>query len=151
MNKQDYLKLDDEARVNFLNAELSAGKDIEQITSELNIQKQNLINPLNQKGYYLIDGVFTNVFTLVVQNTKVLTDVLTRLEALEKCNTIINTNVNTETNAMIDIPDGEIKLVSFRMNSTVYENWKQYTSSQKLYKAQDLLNFALLEYMENHK
>jgi len=151
MNKQDYLKLDDEARVNFLNAELLAGKDIDQITNELNMQKQNLVNPLNQKGYYLIDGVFTNVFTLVVQNTKVLTDVLTRLEALEKCNTIINTNVNTETNAMIDIPDGEIKLVSFRMNSTVYENWKQYTSSQKLYKAQDLLNFALLEYMENHK
>lgn len=151
MNKQDYLKLDDEARVNFLNAELSAGKDIEQITSELNIQKQNLINPLNQKGYYLIDGVFTNVFTLVVQNTKVLTDVLTRLEALEKCNTIINTNVNTETNAMIDIPEGEIKLVSFRMNSTVYENWKQYTASQKLYKSQDLMCFALLEYMEKHK
>jgi hypothetical protein len=151
MNKQDYLKLDDKARVNFLNAELSAGKDIDQIASELNMQKQNLVNPLNQKGYYLINNVFTNVFTLVVQNTEVLTDVLTRLEALEKHNTNVNTYTNTEVDTMIDIPDGEIKLVSFRMNSTVYENWKQYTSSQKLYKSQDLLSFALLEYMEKHK
>lgn len=147
MNKQDYLKLDDEARVNFLNAELSAGKDIDQIASELNMQKQNLVNPLNQKGYYLIRNVFTNVFALVVQHTKVLTDVLNRLAVLENRITYANTNPDT----MIDIPDGEIKLVSFRMNSTVYENWKQYTSSQKLYKSQDLLSFALLEYMEKHK
>jgi hypothetical protein len=151
MNKQDYLKLDDKARVNFLNAELSAGKDIDQIASELNMQKQNLVNPLNQKGYYLINSVFTNVFSLVIQHTKVLTEVLNRLAVLENRITYANTYANTNPDAMIDIPDGEIKLVSFRMNSTVYENWKQYTSSQKLYKSQDLLSFALLEYMEKHK
>ena len=151
MNKQDYLKLDEEARVNFLNAELLAGKDIDQITNELNMQKQNLVNPLNQKGYYQIDGVFTNVFTLVVQNTEVLTDVLTRLETLEKRNTNVNTYANTKPDAKIDIPDGEIKLVSFRMNSTVYDLWKSFTADQKLYRSQDLLSFALLEYMQKHK
>ena len=151
MNKQDYLKLDEEARVNFLNAELSTGKDIDQITNELNMQKQNLVNPLNQKGYYQIDGVFTNVFSLVVQNTEVLTDVLTRLQALEKRNTDVNTYDNAKPDEKIDIPDGEIKLVSFRMNNTVYDLWKQYTASQKLYKSQDLMCFALLEYMQKYK
>ncbi|MDD2192638.1 MAG: hypothetical protein PHO12_08900, partial [Bacteroidales bacterium] len=124
---------------------------IDQITNELNMQKQNLVNPLNQKGYHLINGVFTNVFSLVLQNTEVLTDVLTRLEALEKRNTDVNTYDNTKPDAKIDIPDGEIKLVSFRMNNTVYDLWKQYTASQKLYKSQDLMCFALLEYMQKHK
>lgn len=143
MNKQEYLKLDDKARVEFLNNELQI-KTIEQIISDLNIQKNNLINPLNQKGYYLVDNVFINVFTEVIQHTNVLTNVLTRLEKLE--NQQGNTNVLTD---YINIPDGDVKLVSFRINSEVYDQWKEYTNKSKM-KSQDLLSLALLEYIQNH-
>lgn len=77
-------------------------------------------------------------------------DFSNRLGNIEERLKARHTNVNTST-ISINIPDGEMKLVSFRLNEGVYKKWKQFTNKQKVYRSQDLLAMALIEYIEKYQ
>lgn len=81
-------------------------------------------------------------------NTDVITDILTRLNNIEQYIYDFKPNDNQ---IKVELPDGSIKLVSFRINETVYSLWKEFTASKEIYRSQDLLGMALIEFIERHK
>lgn len=52
MNKEDYSKLDNDAKYNFLSSELAAGKDFNEVLENIGINKTDLI----KQGFYIVKG-----------------------------------------------------------------------------------------------
>ena len=120
---------------------------IENIDSALDDCIENDVE-INEEDFLVLYKTNPELFLQTIGRN--MNSILNRIIDIEK--QIETKNAKAHTNAIIiDIPDGEMKLVSFRLNETVYEKWKQFTSEQKIYRSQDLLAMALTEYMEKYQ
>lgn len=121
------------------------------VTTEVN-ENANVNTDVTQElDVYELAAMLKNNPTLFIQTIgQQMSFVLERLEEIEKRLKAKKTDVTTNA-ITVDITDGEMKLVSFRLNETVYEQWKQFTNEQKVYRSQDLLAMALSEYIGKYK
>ncbi|MCJ8342347.1 MAG: hypothetical protein MJH09_05800 [Cetobacterium sp.] len=61
-----------------------------------------------------------------------------------------NSNI-IQSNIIIDLPEAESELTSFRVNKEILEQFNKFAKEQREYRKIDLVSMALKEYMENHK
>lgn len=61
-----------------------------------------------------------------------------------------NSNV-LQNKIIIDLPEAESELTSFRVNKEIIKQFNEFTKEQKEFRKIDLVSMALKEYMENHK
>lgn len=72
-------------------------------------------------------------------------DVLMEMIELYKCNSQV-----LQSNVIIDLPDVESELTSFRVNKEILKEFNDFVKNQKEFRKIDLVSMALKEYMENH-
>lgn len=51
----------------------------------------------------------------------------------------------------IKVGEGQVRSTSMRVYDDTMERWKEFTTSNKAYSALDLMNTALIEFMERHR
>jgi hypothetical protein len=177
MNHEEFEKLSIDQKVFYVNDKLKSGLSMKTIAGGLNFNESTIRKQLNKGGYHNENGVYTKVNTDVIPKINKIDDldkdefitlyktdpdlflqtigknmngILNRIIDIEKWIETKNTKVHTNA-ITVDIPNGEMKLISFRLNEAVYEKWKQFTNEQKVYRSQDLLAMALTEYMEKYQ
>lgn len=65
---------------------------------------------------------------------------------------ISNTNIiEIKDGINIELPPGEIKRTTIRINTTVWDLFNEFVKTKKIYDKHDLMGSALLEYIERYK
>lgn len=68
----------------------------------------------------------------------------------DKYDYVSNFILREDTGIKIKTGTGEIHSTSFRIYKETLERWKEFTKANKAYSALDLLNTALVEFMDRH-
>ena len=72
-------------------------------------------------------------------------EILMEMIELYKCNSNVLQN-----KIIIDLPDADSELTSFRINKEILKQFNDFVKNQKEFRKIDLVSMALKEYMENH-
>lgn len=84
-------------------------------------------------------------------NAKIL-NITNEYEILMEMIQLYKSNSNVLQNKIIiDLPEAESELTSFRVNKEILKQFNDFTKEQKEFKKIDLVSMALKEYMENHR
>ncbi|MFR3071864.1 MAG: hypothetical protein ACLTK8_03420 [Paeniclostridium sp.] len=108
----------------------------------------NSINADNLKKYYVSDTDVKNLDKTIkgkLVNVMSEYDVLMEIIELYKRNSSV-----LQSSIVIDLPNVESELTSFRVNKEILKQFKEFVKEQRGYKNVDLVSMALKEYMENH-
>ena len=145
--------------INSINQKLTEGKSLKQIAKELSIGYSTIKSKLNEAGYKKVNGQYiiqnnSNVLlpapdAPAPQTTEpdIINDILLRLEAVEK---IIGNNINDKKTIIIDLPEAEEHVTSFAINDIILQQWKEFCSRNKGFKNKDLINQAMIEFMDKY-
>lgn len=153
--------------IELINGKLKEGKSVKQIAADFKIGYSTLKNQLHSEGYKQVDGQYiipdNNVAVRYADIIKVkdtptpsdkihepdtIADILKRLEKLEN---IIHNNTNVNKQIIINLPEADEHVTSFRLNDIVMEMWKEFLNKNQGYKSKDLVNQALLNFMEQNQ
>lgn len=154
--------------INLINQKLKEGKSVKQIAIDLEMGYSTLKKHLQNDGYKQVDRQYiipdNNVavrYADIVKDSPNLSgnaddpepdtiaDILLRLEKLEN---IIQNNTNaTKQIIIINLPEADEHVTSFRLNDKVMEMWKEFLNKNQGYKSKDLVAQALLDFMEQHQ
>ena len=145
--------------INSINQKLKEGKTLKQIAEELSIGYSTIKSKLNEAGYKKINGQYiiennSNVL-LPASNSgepsqiepDIINDILLRLEAVEK---IIGNNINGKKTIIINLPEAEEHVTSFAINDIILQQWKEFCSKNKGFKNKDLINQAMIDFMDKY-
>lgn len=108
----------------------------------------NSINADNLKKYDVSDTDVKNLDKTIkgkLVNVMSEYDVLMEMIELYKRNSSV-----LQSSIVIDLPNVESELTSFRVNKEILKQFKEFVKEQRGYKNVDLVSMALKEYMENH-
>ena len=173
MEKDDFKKMDKKKKAEYINENLSEGmsfRDIYEITmnnNELAKSRETLINQFRKAGYRVNnDGKdFNNydkpIITTQLKEIAPQSDIKnnTQLERILQSSEDImqmlewwKNNINNSPELAgdrlnIQIPAGNEIRKTLRINSTVWDEWKEFCSRQTDFTEKDLLAKALLYYL----
>ena len=174
MTNEEFIKLDNIDKINYINSELKNGKSIKDITINLGLGK-NYINEFMKRNNYKRNKelnqympieepikasvVETNTSTLLTtkkantldyisDNINILMDMIEKYKASTKSTT--QTTTNYITIDLVDDKHLKPKPKSIRINEFIYQEWQEFCDKQH-YSKMDLISMALKEYMEKYK
>ena len=145
--------------INSINQKLKEGKTLKQIAEELSIGYSTIKSKLNKAGYKKVNGQYiiqNNSNVLLPASTSgepsqiepdIINDILLRLEAVEK---IIGNNINGKKTIIINLPEAEEHVTSFAINDIILQQWKEFCSKNKGFKNKDLINQAMIDFMDKY-
>lgn len=153
--------------INLINQKLKEGKSVKQIAKDLEMGYSTLKKQLQNEGYKQVDGQYiipdNNVavrYADIVKDTPNLSgkmdkqeldaiaDILLRLEKLEN---IMQNTTSVNKQIIINLPEADEHVTSFRLNDKVMELWKEFLNKNQGYKSKDLVAQALLNFMEQYQ
>lgn len=178
MTNEEFKKLNDIDKINYINSELKTGKYVKDIRPALGISEdylQELMRNNNykfnqkMKQYIPITEITTKPLevSVVKANTKTLLtteksntldyindNINILMDMIEKYKTTTQSTTESTTNYItIDLIDDKHlkpKPKSIRINEFVYQEWQEFCDKQH-YSKMDLISMALKEYMEKYK
>ncbi len=148
-----------------INEKLKEGKSVKQIAADLKMGYSTLKHQLQNEGFKQVDGQYiipdNNVvvrYADIVKDTPkpsgeedkpdTIADILKRLEKLEG---IIRNNTTVNKQIIINLPEADEHVTSFRLNDTVMEMWKEFLNKHQGYKSKELIAQAMVNFMEQHQ
>ena len=165
MTKEEFLELDIDKKIEYLNEKLSEGQTVIRIREDLGIGEKSLQKIIRENGYkyFQKEKRYYKENTNVLQNYK--DDLLEIVQAKKDIFEVINafkenlyykdtTNViEVVASNEIQIKDfnSEAKVTSFRVYGETLTKWKEFCSKHKKYNNQDLVSMALEEYMKKYE
>lgn len=178
MTNEEFKKLNDIDKINYINSELKTGKYVKDIRPALGISEdylQELMRNNNykfnqkMKQYIPITEITTKPLevSVVKANTKTLLtteksntldyindNINILMDMIEKYKTTTQSTTQSTTNYItIDLVDDKHlkpKPKSIRINEFVYQEWQEFCDKQH-YSKMDLISMALKEYMDKYK
>lgn len=178
MTNEEFKKLNDIDKINYINSELKTGKYVKDIRPALGISEDYLQELMRNNNYkfnqkmkqYIpiteittkpleVSVVETNTSTLLTtkkantldyisDNINILMDMIEKYKASTKSTT--QTTTNYITIDLVDDKHLKPKPKSIRINEFVYQEWQEFCDKQH-YSKMDLISMALKEYMEKYK
>lgn len=178
MTNEEFKKLNDIDKINYINSELKTGKYVKDIRPALGISEdylQELMRNNNykfnqkMKQYIPITEITTkplevsvvkantktlltteksNTLDYISDNINILMDMIEKYKASTKSTT--QTTTNYITIDLVDDKHLKPKPKSIRINEFVYQEWQEFCDKQH-YSKMDLISMALKEYMEKYK
>ena len=136
MSGEEFKKLNDIDKINYVNSELKKGKTATDITLDLGLGK-NYISTIMKKNRYERNKESNQYIPIVEATTETTTQ---------------STTENTTNYITIDLIDDKHlkpKPKSIRINEFVYQEWQEFCDKQH-YSKMDLISMALKEYMEKY-
>lgn len=151
--------------IDLINQKLKEGKSVKQIAKGLEMGYSTLKKHLQNDGYKQVDGQYIIPDNVAVryadivkdtpnfsskadkQESDTITDILLRLEKLEN---IVQNNTSVNKQIIINLPEADEHVTSFRLNDKVMGMWKEFLNKNQGYKSKDLVAQALLNFMEQH-
>ena len=173
MTNEEFIKLNNIDKINYINSELKAGKRVPQVRASIGVSEEYIQKFMKENNYkynqklkqYIPTTESTTEATtkplevsVVEANTNTL-DYLSNninilMDMIEKYKTTTETTTETTTNYItIDLVDDKHlkpKPKSIRINEFVYQEWQEFCDKQH-YSKMDLISMALKEYMEKYK
>ena len=165
MTKEEFLELDIDKKIEYLNEKLSEGQTVIRIREDLGIGEKSLQKIIRENGYkyFQKEKRYYKENTNVLQNYK--DDLLEIVQAKKEIFEVINafkenlyykdtTNViEVVASNEIQIKDfnSDAKVTSFRVYGETLTKWKEFCSKHKKYNNQDLVSMALEEYMKKYE
>lgn len=174
MTNEEFKKLNDIDKINYINSELKTGKYVKDIRAILGISEKYLQELMRSNNYernqklrqYIpttkpleVSVVETNTNTLLTTEKANILDYISNninilMDMIEKYKTTTETTTETTTNYItIDLVDDKHlkpKPKSIRINEFIYQEWQEFCDKQH-YSKMDLISMALKEYMEKYK
>lgn len=178
MTNEEFKKLNDIDKINYINSELKTGKYVKDIRATLGISEKYIQKLMKTNNYernqklnqYIpttqsttkpleVSVVETNTNTLLTTEKANTLDYLSNninilMDMIEKYKTTTQSTTETTTNYIkIDLIDDKHlkpKPKSIRINEFVYQEWQEFCDKQH-YSKMDLISMALKEYMEKYK
>ena len=178
MTNEEFKKLNDIDKINYINSELKTGKYVKDIRPALGISEDYLQELMRNNNYkfnqkmkqYIpiteittkpleVSVVETNTSTLLTtkkantldyisDNINILMDMIEKYKASTKSTT--QTTTNYITIDLVDDKHLKPKPKSIRINEFVYQEWQEFCDKQH-YSKMDLISMALKEYMDKYK
>lgn len=178
MTNEEFKKLNDIDKINYINSELKTGKYVKDIRPALGISEDYLQELMRNNNYkfnqkmkqYIpiteittkpleVSVVETNTSTLITtkkantldyisDNINILMDMIEKYKASTKSTT--QTTTNYITIDLVDDKHLKPKPKSIRINEFVYQEWQEFCDKQH-YSKMDLISMALKEYMDKYK
>ena len=173
MTNEEFIKLNNIDKINYINSELKAGKRVPQVRASIGVSEEYIQKFMKENNYkynqklkqYIPTTESTTEATtkplevsVVEANTNTL-DYLSNninilMDMIEKYKTTTETTTETTTNYItIDLVDDKHlkpKPKSIRINEFIYQEWQEFCDKQH-YSKMDLISMALKEYMEKYK
>lgn len=178
MTNEEFKKLNDIDKINYINSKLEKGQTVIRIREDLGIGEKSLQKIIKEAGYvynqklrqYIpttesttkpleVSVVETNTNTLLTTEKANTLDYLSNninilMDMIEKYKTTTQSTTESTTNYItIDLIDDKHlkpKPKSIRINEFVYQEWQEFCDKQH-YSKMDLISMALKEYMEKYK
>ena len=178
MTNEEFKKLNDIDKINYINSELKTGKYVKDIRATLGISEKYIQKLMKTNNYernqklnqYIpttqattkpleVSVVETNTNTLLTTEKANTLDYLSNninilMDMIEKYKTTTQSTTESTTNYItIDLIDDKHlkpKPKSIRINEFVYQDWQEFCDKQH-YSKMDLISMALKEYMEKYK
>lgn len=178
MTNEEFKKLNDIDKINYINSELKTGKYVKDIRATLGISEKYIQKLMKTNNYernqklnqYIpttqsttkpleVSVVETNTNTLLTTEKANTLDYISNninilMDMIEKYKTTTQSTTETTTNYIkIDLIDDKHlkpKPKSIRINEFVYQEWQEFCDKQH-YSKMDLISMALKEYMEKYK
>lgn len=178
MTNEEFKKLNDIDKINYINSELKTGKYVKDIRATLGISEKYIQKLMKTNNYernqklnqYIpttqattkpleVSVVETNTNTLLTTEKANTLDYISNninilMDMIEKYKTTTQSTNETTTNYItIDLVDDKHlkpKPKSIRINEFVYQEWQEFCDKQH-YSKMDLISMALKEYMEKYK
>ena len=178
MTNEEFKKLNDIDKINYINSELKTGKYVKDIRATLGISEKYIQKLMKTNNYernqklnqYIpttqsttkpleVSVVETNTNTLLTTEKANTLDYLSNninilMDMIEKYKTTTQSTTESTTNYItIDLIDDKHlkpKPKSIRINEFVYQEWQEFCDKQH-YSKMDLISMALKEYMEKYK
>ena len=173
MTNEEFIKLDNIDKINYINSELKAGKRVPQVRASIGVSEEYIQKFMKENNYkynqklkqYIpttestteattkplevsVVEANTNTLDYLSNNIDILMDMIDRYKATTKTTTESTTNYIT-----IDLVDDKHlkpKPKSIRINEFIYQEWQEFCDKQH-YSKMDLISMALKEYMEKYK
>lgn len=109
------------------------------------------LNSINADSLKKYDVSGTDVKNLDKTIKGKLVNVMREYEVLMEMIELYKRNSSVlQSNIVIDLPNVESELTSFRVNKEILKQFKEFIKEQREYKNVDLVSMALKEYIENH-
>ena len=178
MTNEEFKKLNDIDKINYINSELKTGKYVKDIRATLGISEKYIQKLMKTNNYernqklnqYIpttqattkpleVSVVETNTNTLLTTEKANTLDYISNninilMDMIEKYKTTTQATTESTTNYItIDLIDDKHlkpKPKSIRINEFVYQEWQEFCDKQH-YSKMDLISMALKEYMEKYK
>ena len=178
MTNEEFKKLNDIDKINYINSELKTGKYVKDIRATLGISEKYIQKLMKTNNYernqklnqYIpttqattkpleVSVVETNTNTLLTTEKANTLDYISNninilMDMIEKYKTTTQSTTESTTNYItIDLIDDKHlkpKPKSIRINEFVYQEWQEFCDKQH-YSKMDLISMALKEYMEKYK
>ena len=174
MTNEEFKKLNDIDKINYINSELKSGKLVKDIRVNIGVSEDYVQDLMKNNNYKLdrklkqyipttepinISVVETNTNTLLTTEKANTLDYLSNninilMDMIEKYKTTTQTTTESTTNHitinLIDDKHLKPKPKSIRINEFIYQEWQEFCDKQH-YSKMDLISMALKEYMEKYK
>lgn len=102
------------------------------------------LKSLNNNDLKMYNDSNTDVNNKIINITNEYETLMQMIE-LYKCNSNVLQN-----KIIINLPQAESELTSFRVNKEIIKQFNEFTKKQKEFRKIDLVSMALKEYIENH-
>lgn len=109
------------------------------------------LNSINADSLKKYDASSTDVKNLDASIKGKLVNVMSEYDVLMEMIELYKSNSNVlQSNIIINLPNVESELTSFRVNKEILKEFNIFVKNQKEFRKIDLVSMALKEYMENH-
>ena len=125
MNKDEFNSLEVMDQVEYINNLLENKKTLTSISKDLNIGRSTISDRFKKIGYRYNKQL--NQYLKFESNTDVI-----------------------QSNIIIDLPEADSELTSFRVNKEILKQFNEFVKKQKEFRKIDLVSMALKEYIENY-
>lgn len=155
--KVQYLRMNTEQKVMYVNALLRSGETLTSIAKKMSMARSSLQSSISVAGF-----VFERRTKQYVFNDELMTNPLTTTEIKERLNNIeeilkrylSSENVQSYhvSNELIsEIPSGNEIRVTIRINEKVWNKFNDFCNEKSNFYKKDLLTIALIEFMKNYQ
>lgn len=115
-------------------------------------ENKKVLKSINVKDLEKYDDSNTDVKSLDKSIKSKLINVMGEYDVLMEMIELYKSNSKVlQSNIIIDLPNVESELTSFRVNKEILKDFNDFVKEQKEFRKIDLVSMALKEYMENHK
>ncbi|WP_455539842.1 hypothetical protein [Terrisporobacter sp.] len=163
MNKEEFNNLGEQDQINFINKELEE-KSLTKISEEIKISRKTLRNRFNKFGYVYNKQINRYALKPIIMGEERFNDarnvnvLLEQIKALEGRLNTLEDKVNKSEIGEIESKEikitpltGETVSRCYRLNKEIQKEFSSFCKKNSIYKVQDILGCALLEFMEKYK